>query len=576
MAKIKLLDEQLTNMIAAGEVVERPSGIVKELIENSIDAGASDIIVKIIEGGIKSIQVIDNGSGMDAVDAQMAFERHATSKIFKPRDLWEINSFGFRGEALPSIASVSRVVMNTNDKNTSTKIEINYGEKIFVGSGSSNEGTDIIIQDLFYKTPARLKHLKSAAYENSLVNDIVVKFALSNPNISFTFISDDKEAFKSSGNGDLLEIIFKIYGKDVAKSAIKIDEEDYDYRLSGYMIQPQHTRATRNAINIFMNGRMVRPYKIQKAIIDSYHDYIPKDRYPIVVLNIAMDSQLIDVNVHPSKWEVRLSKAQQLEFLIRDKLEKLLTKGIKPFSIDITKPKEKVEVISFIEELDKNVEVKEEPIVYKKEEYVREEFFNEDDSLKINKEAFPLMSVIGQFHGKFILAEGFKGLYVIDQHAAQERVHFEEINQKMVENKGYFELLIPVMLDTSGDVVNRIEELNKKSESLGIEFEAFGNDGLIVRRLPLWAKDIEAKTFLNDLLDYFKDEKEINKLDILRHKIATMACHSSIRFNKQLTKEEMQQVVDELRDCNQPFQCPHGRPTFVLVEDYYLEREFLR
>lgn len=582
MAKIKLLNEQLTNMIAAGEVVERPSGIVKELIENSLDAGSKNILVKVVDGGIKYIQVVDDGEGMDKEDAVMAFERHATSKIFKPNDLWEIDSFGFRGEALPSIASVSHVVMLTNNKNEGSKVEINYGEKVYVGPYGCNEGCDITITELFYKTPARLKHLKSPAYENSLINDIVVKFALSNPNVSFTFISDEKEAFKSSGNGDLLEIIFKLYGRDIVKSAIKIDEEDFDYKLSGYMIQPQHTRANRNAISIFMNSRMVRPYKIQKAIIDSYSDYIPNDRFPIVVLNIEMDRKLIDVNVHPSKWEVRLSKQAQLEMLIRERFARLLSKDIKPFTIDIVnKPKEKVETISFINELvnnqsDNNEIVKETLIKEEIKEFKKDDFYNEEYTSVVEEKNFPQMRVIGQFHGKFILAEGYEGLYVIDQHAAQERVHFEEISDKLSKNVGHFELLLPIMVNTTSDVVSRINELNDFSSNFNIEFEIFGNDSLIVHKLPLWLQNIEHKSFLNDLIDYFKEDKKINKLDVLRHKIATMACHHSIRFNRILSKEEMQQVVDELKICRQPFQCPHGRPTFVLIEDYYLEREFLR
>lgn len=582
MAKIKLLNEQLTNMIAAGEVVERPSGIVKELIENSLDAGSKNILVKVVDGGIKYIQVVDDGEGMDKEDAVMAFERHATSKIFKPNDLWEIDSFGFRGEALPSIASVSHVVMLTNNKNEGSKVEINYGEKVYVGPYGCNEGCDITITELFYKTPARLKHLKSPAYENSLINDIVVKFALSNPDVSFTFISDEKEAFKSSGNGDLLEIIFKLYGRDIVKSAIKIDEEDFDYKLGGYMIQPQHTRANRNAISIFMNSRMVRPYKIQKAIIDSYSDYIPNDRFPIVVLNIEMDRKLIDVNVHPSKWEVRLSKQAQLEMLIRERFARLLSKDIKPFTIDIVnKPKEKVETISFINELvnnqsDNNEIVKETLIKEEIKEFKKDDFYNEEYTSVVEEKNFPQMRVIGQFHGKFILAEGYEGLYVIDQHAAQERVHFEEISDKLSKNVGYFELLLPIMVNTTSDVVSRINELNDFSSNFNIEFEIFGNDSLIVHKLPLWLQNIEHKSFLNDLIDYFKEDKKINKLDVLRHKIATMACHHSIRFNRILSKEEMQQVVDELKICRQPFQCPHGRPTFVLIEDYYLEREFLR
>lgn len=596
MSKIKLLDLQLTNMIAAGEVVERPMGIIKELIENSIDANAKNIIVNTIEGGIKSIQVIDDGCGMDKEDALLAFERHATSKIFRPRDLFSINTFGFRGEALPSIGSVSRVVLLTNDGNTSTKVEIVQGEKVHVGPFPCNLGTDITISELFYKTPARLKHLKSPNYENSLISDIIMKFALSNPNISFVYNSDGNESFRSSGNGDLLEVIYKVYGKDVSKNSIKVEIEDFDYQVKGYMIQPQFTRSSRNAVNIFMNGRIVKPYKIQKAVIDSYYEFIPNDRYPIVVLDILMDTQLIDVNVHPSKWEVRLSKQQQLEYLIKEKCKALLSKDITPFTIDIAPvKKEKVEMITIedfryepvvnntepqnidefkYEPFTNNIEVvKEEPIITPNKEVNLEV---EETIIEQPTIAFPDITVIGQFHGKFILAEGEKGLYVIDQHAAQERVHFEEISEKMSDTKGHFELLIPIMLHTSNDVVRRLDELNEVIKDLNIKFEAFGDDTLIIHSVPLWLKDVEEQAFLQDLVDYFKEEKEISKLKLQRHKLATMACHRSIRFNRKLSNQEIKQVLDELKACKQPFQCPHGRPTFVLIEDYYLEREFLR
>ncbi len=596
MSKIKLLDLQLTNMIAAGEVVERPMGIIKELIENSIDANAKNIIVNTIEGGIKSIQVIDDGCGMDKEDALLAFERHATSKIFRPRDLFSINTFGFRGEALPSIGSVSRVVLLTNDGNTSTKVEIVQGEKVHVGPFPCNLGTDITISELFYKTPARLKHLKSPNYENSLISDIIMKFALSNPNISFVYNSDGNESFRSSGNGDLLEVIYKVYGKDVSKNSIKVEIEDFDYQVKGYMIQPQFTRSSRNAVNIFMNGRIVKPYKIQKAVIDSYYEFIPNDRYPIVVLDILMDTQLIDVNVHPSKWEVRLSKQQQLEYLIKEKCKALLSKDITPFTIDIAPvKKEKVEMITIedfryepvvnntepqnidefkYEPFTNNIEVvKEEPIITPNKEVNLEV---EETIIEQPTIAFPDITVIGQFHGKFILAEGEKGLYVIDQHAAQERVHFEEISEKMSDTKGHFELLIPIMLHTSNDVVRRLDELNEVIKDLNIKFEAFGDDTLIIHSVPLWLKDVEEQAFLQDLVDYFKEEKEISKHKLQRHKLATMACHRSIRFNRKLSNQEIKQVLDELKACKQPFQCPHGRPTFVLIEDYYLEREFLR
>lgn len=595
MGVIQTLDMQLTNMIAAGEVVERPMGIVKELVENSIDAKATRIEVSITQGGIQSIEIIDNGIGMDSEDATMAFKRHATSKIHKTQDLWSIKTLGFRGEALPSISSVSEVVLETNDGKESTKVEIHYGDIISAKPFPCNQGTAIRITGLFYKTPARLKHLKTVSYENSLISDVIQKFALSHPEIAFTLISDGKESFRTTGSGDLLEVVYQIYGKDIAKNAMIIDDGDSDYKIKGICIHPQFTRATRNAISVFLNERMVRPYRIQKAIIDSYANYIPSDRYPIVILDIKMDSQLVDVNVHPSKWEVRLSKEQQLEYLIKESLPKILNAHIQAPEVKLERIKEeKIVIQSFFEEPTptKKVEVfqpveqvvEEQKVDYKSiERKIEEPVYVEPVVEKIEvieplpKREFPKLRVIGQLHGKYILCEGDQGLYIIDQHAAQERVHYEQFLQTMNDTKHVMNpCLVPHMLHASSDMVRRVDEINECTKAIGIEFEDFGQDSLIVREIPMWLKDVEEGVFLQDLLDNFKDETEINKNKIHKDKIATMACHHSIRFNRFLTQEEMLEVVEQLKNCEQPYHCPHGRPTFICLDASRLEKEFYR
>ncbi|SJZ69144.1 DNA mismatch repair endonuclease MutL [Anaerorhabdus furcosa] len=599
MGVIQALDIQLTNMIAAGEVVERPMGIVKELVENAIDAKATRIDILVQQGGIQSIQIVDNGLGMDSVDATMAFERHATSKISKTQDLWSIKTLGFRGEALPSIASVSEVKLETNNGSESTRVEIQYGQLISARPYPCNQGTMIHISGLFQKTPARLKHLKTVAYENSLISDVVQKFALSHPEIAFSFTSDSKQTFKTSGSNDLLEVVFQLYGKDVAKNSILIDDGDTDYKVRGVCVHPQFTRATRNAISVFLNGRMVRPYRIQKAIIDSYTNYIPSDRYPIVILNVTMDSQLVDVNVHPSKWEVRLSKEQQLEHLLREIIPNAIHSHIQAPIVNMEKVvKEKIEIQSLFENNDQPIQrvFKEEPVQYVaprvmsevendlpssigiEEKIVQAPMQQQEEKIEpLQKKSFPVLKVIGQMHGKYILCEGVEGLYIIDQHAAQERVHYEKFLNEMDQLKHIMtECLVPHMIHSTNDLVRRIDEINLAVKDLGLEFEVFGDDSFVVREIPIWMKEVEEGVFLQDLIDSFKDEKEITKNKIHKHKIATMACHHSIRFNRILNETEMNEVVSQLEKCEQPYHCPHGRPTFICLDASRLEKEFYR
>ena len=579
MGVIHKLDSKLTNMIAAGEVVERPSGVIKELIENAIDANSKNINVTIVNGGIDMIEVSDDGKGMDKQDMLMAFERHATSKIIDTNDLFNIQTLGFRGEALPSIASVSKVSMTSNDGSGAYNLKISYGEFISHEPTSANNGTTINVSGLFYKTPARLKHLKSGAYEASLISDIMTRFAFSHPEIAFSLTSDNKMIMSTSGSGDLLEVIFRIYGKDVAKKAFKIEASDFDYELSGYMIHPQFSRANKYAINVFLNNRIIKSYKINNDIIESYYDYLPKDRYPIVILNITMDSKLVDVNVHPSKWEVRLSKEMQLDLLIKDSLKKTLKHNMNEFVLDIepkTVEKPKVETPVLFNSLDDEIVQVKKDIIEKIDNKFKPVINEPVVAYQAEKRLFPHMDLIGQMHGKFILASCEKGLYIIDQHAACERVNYEYYLKMFDTKTELVDLLVPVLLKVNGDVVSNIDDLNRYTADLQVVYEAFGDDSLIVRRIPFWMQEVNEQQFLMDLVDHFKNESDIDRKRLQKKKIATIVCHASVRFNHVLTMDEMRMVIDNLSKCEQPFECPHGRPTFILLEDKVLEKEFLR
>lgn len=665
MGKINQLNEHLRNMIAAGEVVERPAGVVKELVENAIDAQATRIELQIKQGGIDSITIIDDGIGMDKEDAELAFERHATSKLKEETDLWNIHTMGFRGEALPSIAAVSQITLKTNNGSEANEVLISFGEKQAVRKTAAPLGTMIEVKNLFQKTPARFKHLKSPQYEFSLILDIIQKFALAHPEIAFYLGHDGKNVFQTKGNNRLQEVLMQIYGRDVAKSAIQIDGKDFDYHISGYVAQPQYHRATKYYMTLFINQRMIRSYHLQKAIIDAFHIYMPKDRYPIAVLNIEMDSRLVDVNVHPSKWEIRLSKEKQLEKLVYQTIDQALKNKLQVVQAELPKPKEKPEIteLKFTYERDPKLKklheevnegflhpeqlppldmkkisakmkepipqkavkkdqiltvnaqeqiVEDLPITYpqksrpnmKKVEYEEKKEpislgkttisrdKNEDqseqkeeesskvvpvDHQKPQNECLPMMEVIGQFHQSYILAQGEAGLYIIDQHAAQERYHFEVIKQQILSgNNDAQPMLIPITIESDPTVRVRLKEMNQAMEALGIVFEEFGNNSLIVRDLPTWMQQIDEQAFLQDLIDRWMAEETVDESKLRHLAIATMACHSSIRFHRSLSLAEMRQVVADLAKCEQPFHCPHGRPTFICISDDHLTKQFLR
>lgn len=617
MSKIHVLSEHLTNMIAAGEVVERPAGIVKECVENSIDAQAKTIEIEAFQGGIERLIITDDGIGMDKEDAHLAFMRHATSKMHSEEDLFNIHTMGFRGEALPSIASVAKVELNTNDSNESTLVRYSYGELICEESSSCPRGTKIDISGLFVKTPARFKHLKSPSYEFSVIADIVNKMALSHPEIRFKLSHDGRVVFQTSGNGKIQEILYQMYGREVAENAVYFEGKNDDFKIHGYAIQPKINRATKYFMYITLNTRLIRSVPIQKAILDAYSHFLPPNRFPIVVLQIESDAQLVDVNVHPNKWEVRLSKQNDLLELVKNTIRDSLSKSLQTVQI---KPKVKTPVFeqetlnfpypvknerkteSIIErefkkkeEYEKSYDypikidpiIKEEKIEYPveepkvstKPELQKEESIAEveNEEKAVGYEFFYHLKVIGQLKDSYILCENEEGLVIIDQHAAQERYHYEMLQEALQKPCTNLQpLMLPIQLDVSSNIMSQVNTINEKTSFFGLEFEPFGNDQLIVREIPLWFQDVHEEAFLYDLLDFFEKDNEIDMSKLRKHVLATMSCHSSIRFNRSLTMDEMKQVIEDLKKCKQPYHCPHGRPTVIKMSDHDLRKEFER
>ena len=574
MSKIHVLDEHLTNMIAAGEVVEKPMGVVKELVENSIDAEATKIIVKVENGGRDLIEVIDNGTGMDQEDAVKAFNRHATSKIRRTEDLWDIHTMGFRGEALPSIASVSKTSLLTSDGNSSTGIDIEFGKIVKAGPAASSKGTTIRVQNLFHKTPARLKHLKSGNVELNAIIDLMQKFALGNPGIAFELYSDDKLKLQTPGNGNLDETMMHIYGLEIAKNSIPVEFNDYDFKVNGVLVLPSINRSGKQFITCFINGRIVRSFLIQKAIIDAYREFMMPDRYPICVLNIDVDYQLVDVNVHPSKWEIRLSKERQLCSLIQNNINEILKKQFKPGEIKLPKQSIKVEETPLFE-----AGYNYQPV--QKQDYMLQEAVEAYEPVAEKKEE-PVVLVerftyLAQLHGNYILACDDENLYIVDQHAAMERCMYEDI-QKQVENNDVMmqELLVPLIIELTPAEFEQLDKINEVFASIGMKLEAFSNKSALVRQVPIWFDEINETEFIKDLVNEILNEKKMNMLEIRKDKIATLACHSSIRFNHRLDALEARKLLSRLGQCIQPFNCPHGRPTMMAISETQLQKEFKR
>ena len=604
MAKIHILDEQLTNMIAAGEVVERPLQVVKELVENALDAHASTIEIELKTGGIDYIRVTDNGEGMDQDDLTMAFLRHATSKIHSVDQLFDIHTMGFRGEAIPSIASVSLTTCFSNDGNGGNRIIVDNGSTIDQCNYPCVKGTTMIVEHLFSKVPARLKHLKNDRYELALITSTIQKMALLNLNVAFTLIHDGKTLFESDGRGSYKNTIFAIYGKDVANALLTIDADGFDMAIHGRMATPQYGRSNKNGITIGLNGRYIKPYGLTNVIIDATKEYFAPGKYPLIILDITMDHRLVDVNVHPGKLDVRISKMNQLDALIINALKKTLSKAGMGVSIDESiiqrinpcrYPFENNDVTNREGGMTKtnesmvrsNALVVDQPsldlsILQEKHHYPSNK---ETPSDKVSQPTSLFASslvnttplrVIGQIHGKFIIAEDEDGLVIIDQHAAQERVHYEQFRKTMTQNIDQHYMVTPLIIPVSCDIVDGVDALNTMVEPLGLVFTPFSNQDLSLHALPGWSRDILDVSFYQYIIDMVWSNHTVSIDDLIRHKIATRACKASIKFNQYLDIYQAQAVVNQLYQCEDPYACPHGRPIMIHFSDALLEKEFNR
>lgn len=625
MSKILVMDPILANKIAAGEVVERPASVVKELVENAIDADARSIEVHLVDSGIQSIQIIDDGSGMTKEDAELAFLRHATSKIQTDMDLFRIQSLGFRGEALPAIASVSKVVMKTGtNENEGVELELHGGKKIRENS-TVITGTQFKVSDLFYNTPARLNYLKSLQAELATVTDFIQKIAIAYPRIAFTYTNNDMELLRTRGDGNVKQILSKIFGVKIGENLIAFSGTSTDFQIEGYFATPENQRYNRNGIYLIVNGRIIRNFVIMKAIMEAFHTYIPDGRYPICYISIQLDPMLIDVNVHPTKQEVRITQEKDLA--------QLITKTIRDELMEATKPADLSDLFETFNQTNGN---KSENKVYSPQTETPSSFYsntltkaekegitllfqdtfkdktnqlddteiavpvtlNQIDTTQISFDApssaveqirlddevvtkqpkkLPIMQIIGQYNGTYIMAQNEDGMYIIDQHAAAERIKYEKYLKQMGERTFHFQqLTTPVFIDLTQDEQQKLEQWKDVLEAVGIRYRTFSETSIAIDELPTWIEPSKQDRYLRMVFDWLSQNGQIERSQIIEAAAIMLSCKLSIKANHALTLYEMQSIIDQLELCDNPFTCPHGRPTIILKRLYDFEKWFKR
>jgi DNA mismatch repair protein mutL len=584
MSKIQVMNDDLANKIAAGEVVERCLNVVKELVENSIDAKSSKIRVALKDSGILEITVADDGVGMDEDDATLAFSRHATSKLKSLNDLFHIASLGFRGEALPSIASVSKVELRTSTNDVGTYLYLEGGQLIKKERYPLEKGTTITVKNLFYNTPVRLKYLKSLSTELSLIIDYMNKMALSYPNIKFILENNDKELLNTTGDGNLLKVIYAVYGIDVAKKMIEINGENDDYVISGYVSYPEAAKTSRNVMTTLVNGRVIKNQALNRAILDTYHTYIPKDKYPVIVINVAVDPILVDINIHPQKMDIKFSKLDELLSLVTSLIEKKLKEILLIPHANVRN----IETIYEVEDslpLEKPKSIFDEDNDIKIEKEVEEVSFDfQDDSKVITnnevvKEEYRIkkMHPLGIIHKTFIVAENEEGMYLIDQHAIAERINYEKFMKELSkENKDTTDLLVPIKLEYPKDEFLKIKEYLDVLKSIGVYLEEFGDHTFLVRRHPTFIYKGREKDSIEKIISILLEKGTFSKEKFIEKTATTLACRLSIKANDYISLEEADYLLETIRTCENPFTCPHGRPTIIAYSNYELEKMFKR
>ena len=672
MGKIQILDEHMTNFLAAGEVIEFSKSVVKELVENSIDAGATKIKIQLENGGLTEIRVTDNGSGMDPADASMCFVPHATSKIRNQNDLFNIRTLGFRGEALASIVAVSSFNLKTStDGYHGIMMSLKGGIPLSEATISFPKGTEITVKNLFFNTPARLNHMKAPNIELAYITDFVSKIALAHKEISFLLINNGKEILHSSGSNNLLEVISEVYSTNVAREMLEIFDNDGMFRINGYISKISVTKSSKNSIILCINGRVVYNKNIVNAIIDGYGSLLMNGKYPVAIINVDVDLGMVDVNVHPTKYEVRLSDEEKLKSMLTSIISKTLSQTdlsvdveysadvkisdyeeeVDTSNIEKTLPFENVKLQNDIDEEDlsaaeeddeyddsyedeetdeldhlkdyisdyeednpsledidslkemddlnsllDNFSTEEENInTYVEENVVtdtiKEEikkpiqeeltFLDEDKSLgSFEGTRLSKMYYIGQLFGTYILAQNADNMFLIDQHAANERVNYEKIMKEFQKpTQASYDLLVPITLEFSPSdailVSENIEYINK----FGIELDEFGNNTYVVRSIPIWFFRGREAEFCEEIINniiHSRKGQDYSAADFLASIAATMACKKSIKANEYHSSLEIEYLLDELSKCENPFTCPHGRPVIVKVSKADVEKWFKR
>ncbi|MDI6619480.1 MAG: DNA mismatch repair endonuclease MutL [Clostridiales bacterium] len=597
MGKIHILGENISNKIAAGEVVERPASVVKELVENSIDAGANSITVEIKDGGTTFIRVSDNGSGMDMDDAKNSFIRHATSKINSEDDLSSIKTLGFRGEALASIAAVSHVDMQTKLKQETygTRIEIHGGIYKFAGSTGCPDGTTITVRNLFFNTPARLKFLKKESREAALISDIVLKLSLSKPEITFKYINNKKLIFNTPGNNDLKSTILSLYGKEYHDSLIDVSYKGNILSIAGYIGRPESARSNRNFETFFVNNRYIQNRMLCAAVENAYKTYLPVNKFAFCILFISICPEFVDVNVHPTKAEVRFQDEREVFSAVFNTIRNGLAGEVIIPEFQEREMPQKFEQKKFYEDISSKETGKVNDIALERNEYSKvyrpvEEFKIEDGEKTDNapeevrddgvrtesRNLIPPLIIIGQCNSTYILAQGPDGLYIIDQHAAHERVLFEKFKSSF-ERGGINsqKLLTPFVIELTPQEIEILKENMEIMKKIGFEVDFFGNNSVMLRAVPIVFGEPQLKKLFMEILDLANGGNTSAKSTI-DNILYTMACRSAVKANDKLNNIEMEGLVKMLRQAANPYTCPHGRPTIIKITEKELEKKFKR
>ncbi len=572
MSKIVQLDEHLSNMIAAGEVVERVSSVVKELVENSLDAKSSEITIELVDSGIREIKVTDNGIGMDKEDLKISYLRHATSKIKNQYDLFRISTLGFRGEALPSIASVSDMTIKSNDGSIGYYIHLRASKLMDEGIISLNKGTEVTVCNLFFNTPARLKYLKNENVELANVCEVVDKLAISNPTVRFKLINNKKVLLQTNGNNNMKSIIGNIYGVDSIKNMMEVENEKNGIKIRCYLAHPLVNKSRKSAITLIVNGRDVKNYGIINSIIEGYDTYIPVGRYPLAVVFIKIDPMLVDVNVHPTKKEVRLSSEDLMKELITSTIKNTLNKNMVIPKIDI-EPKP----INTFHNIENKVEVKQEEKAndyIEKMEYEKQSFLNED-SVELDKK-LPYLEYIGQYAGTYLIFQNETGLFLMDQHAAAERIRYEKYIVELTNpSKISQELLIPSIIELTKTEKIFIDSHIDDFSNLGITIEDASDSSIYLRSVPVWILG-DPVTSTEEMIKYIVEKNTIDLKSIRDELAKRIACKGAIKANRNLEIDEINALLAQLSECKNPFTCPHGRPTIISITQKEIEKLFLR